>query len=128
MSGAVGCCWHDQGVSWPPKIGEPLPRADAAWYEPVKLHAWVLAERGHGAEWQRVFHVGAEDNKRVWEAIFAAVQEARIATVRDRGAKGVICGVEVQLSLGDRAASVRISWHYVNDQSAPRLVTAYIAL
>lgn len=44
-------------MSWPPTVGEPLPRAEDAWREQIKLEGWILAERGHGAEWQRVFHV-----------------------------------------------------------------------
>lgn len=115
-------------MTWPPKVGEALPRADAAWYEPVKLEEWILAERGHGNDWQRVFHVGLEDRQRVWEAIVAAVQGAQITTVRDRGARGIVCGVEVELAIGERTAQVKISWHYASEESAPRLVTAYVTL
>jgi hypothetical protein len=115
-------------MDWPPKIGEPLPRADQVWYEPVKLEDWIFAERGHGAEWRRIFHVGLEDSARVWEAIVAAVQDARIATIRDRGAKGMVFGVEVVLTIGERTAPVMMSWHYSTGESAPRLVTAYITL
>jgi len=115
-------------MSWPPKIGDPLPRADQVWYESIKLEDWVFAERGHGAEWRRVFQVGSEDRELVWAAIVTAVRDARIATIRDRGAKGLVCGVEVELTIGDRTAPVRISWHYATQVSAPRLVTAYVTL
>jgi hypothetical protein len=115
-------------VSWPPKIGEPLPRADEVWHEPVKLERWILAERGHGKEWRRIFRVGLEDHDRVWEAIVSAVEGARIITVRDKGADGIVCGVEVELTIVDRSAPVTMSWHYTTDVAAPRLVTAYITL
>lgn len=115
-------------MPWPPKTGEPLPRADRVWYEPVKLEDWILAEVGHGKEWQRVFNVGLEDHKRVWEAIISAVQGARIIIVRDKGADGIVCGVEVELTIGERSAPVTMSWHYATDVAALRLVTAYITL
>ena len=124
----VQAAWHDRPVAWPPTIGEPLPRADQVWYEPVKLEHWIFAERGHGAEWQRVFQVGLTDRAHVWEAIVAAVQDAPIATIRDRGAKGIVFGVEVVLTIGERSAPVRMSWHYADEKSAPRLVTAYVTL
>lgn len=115
-------------MSWPPKIGESLPRPDQVWYEPVKLEDWVLAERGHGEDWQRVFLVGLENREQVWESIVAAVQDAHVTTVRDRGANGIVCGVEVELTIGERAAPVTISWHYKSEGAAPRLVTAYTSL
>jgi hypothetical protein len=117
-----------KAMPWPPKIGDPLPGADRVWYEPVKLEDWIFAEQGHGAEWRRVFRVGLEDREHVWEAIVAAVQDARIVTVRDRGAKGIVLGVEVGLTIGERSAPVRMSWHYASEEAAPRLVTAYVTL
>lgn len=113
-------------MSWPPEIGGPLPRAWDAWYEPIKLEEWVLAERGHGPEWRRVFEVGVEDSQRVWRAIMTALTQARVASVRDRGAEGVVCGVEVELTIRERTAPVTLSWHYADATAAPRLVTAYI--
>ena len=115
-------------MGWPPKIGEPLPRADQVWYEPVKLEEWILAERGHGKDWQRAFHVGLEDREQVWDEIVTAVLGAPITTVRDRGVNGIVCGVEVELAIGERAAPVTISWHYASKDAAPRLVTAYTTL
>jgi Domain of unknown function (DUF6883) len=115
-------------VTWPPNIGEPLPRAEAVWYEQVKLDDWVLGTRGHGEEWQRVFQVDVENRQQVWEAIVAAVRAARITTIRDRGADGIVCGVEVELTIGERTATVTTSWHFANEESAPRLVTAYLTL
>lgn len=124
----TGAALTVQSVRWPPKIGDPLPRAAEVWYEQVKLEDWILAERGHGPDWQRVFGVGLSDSERVWQVIAAAAQGARIATVRDRGAEGIVCGVEVELTIGERTASVTVSWHYATRQAAPRLVTAYVTL
>lgn len=115
-------------MTWPPQIGDPLPRADQAWFEPVKLDDWILGEDGHGKEWRRVFHVGLEDRERVWEAIASAVRNAPIATVRNRGFKGIVCSVKVELTIGERTAPVTVGWHYASEKAAPRLVTAYITL
>jgi hypothetical protein len=124
----VHTTWHDRFVSWPPKIGDPLPGADQVWYEPAKLEDWILGEEGHGKEWRRVFRVGLEERERVWHAIALAVQNARITAVRDRGSKGIVCSVKVELTVGERTAPVTISWHYASEEAAPRLVTAYITL
>lgn len=115
-------------MSWPPKIGEPLPRAEGAWYEPAKLERWILSARGHGPELRRVFQVGVEDSDRVWNAIARSIQAARITTVRDRGADGVVCGAVFELTIGGRTAPVTTSWHYATEASPPRLVTAYVTL
>jgi len=124
----VQVAWHDRLVAWPPTIGEPLPRADQVWYEPVKLEDWILAQRDHGEDWLRVFHVELEDRDQLWEAIVAAVQGAPVTTVRDRGANGIVCGVEVELTIRERTAPVTISWHYETEGAEPRLVTAYVSL
>lgn len=115
-------------MTWPPQVGDPLPRADQVWHEPAKFDSWILAEQGHGAEWRRVFHVGIEDVERVWAVIVAAVVHARITTVRDRSAEGIVLGVDVELTIGGRSAPVTICWHYATEESAPRLVTAYVTL
>jgi hypothetical protein len=75
-----------------------------------------------------VFRVGPENREQVWETIVAAVQGARVTTVRDRGANGIVCGLEVELTIGERTAPVTIAWHYESEEAAPRLVTAYTSL
>ncbi len=75
-----------------------------------------------------MFQVGVEDRQEVWEAIVAAVGGARITTIRDRGADGIVCGVEAELTIGERTATVTTSWHFATAESAPRLVTAYLTL
>jgi hypothetical protein len=72
--------------------------------------------------------VSRDDWERVWEAIAAAAHGAQIKTVRNRGNDGVVCGVEVEVTIGERTASVTISWHYENAEAAPRLATAYPTL
>lgn len=115
-------------MSWPPQIGDPLPRAELAWCEPAKVEDWVLGPMGHGREWARVFCVGAEDWVLVWRAIAFATAGAMVHEVRDRRAFGVVCGVKVDLAIGSRTAPATLSWHYHGPTAAPRLVTAYLTL
>jgi hypothetical protein len=87
-------------MSWPPNIGEPLPRAASIWFEQSKLE-WILGAEGH------------------------AMPEATIKEVRKRSPHGVTCGVQVNLTIGDHSAKTLVSWHYALGIAAPRLVTAY---
>ena len=48
--------------------------------------------------------------------------------MRDRGADGIVRGVEVELAVGGRTAPVMLSWHYADPLASPRLMTAYISL
>jgi hypothetical protein len=86
---------------------------------------WILAPEGHGADWARVFRVGPDDLHMIWTAIAYAVRRAPVATIRDRGRHGVVCGVAIRLTLNARTAVVMTSWHYRAESSIPRLVTAY---
>lgn len=108
-----------------PEVGKPLPRVGDAYSEEVKWRSWILAERGHGNEWQRVFHARVED----WEVLFGAIKEtvveAPVSSIRARGEHGLVCGVDIVLTIGERSAPVRISWHHERQDAAPRLVSAW---
>lgn len=108
-----------------PKIGQALPRAHDVYATADKWRGWILATHGHGPEWARVFDVGSDDSEQIWQAIAAAVLDAPVSTVRDRAPYGVVCGVEVELTINDRTARVATAWHYIDEEAAPRLVTAY---
>lgn len=108
-----------------PETGQPLPRAADAHTTADKWQGWILAAQGHGREWTRVFDVGPDDSEGIWQAIAAAVLDARVSTVRDRTPHGVVCGVEVELTITDRTARVATAWHYADEEASPRLVTAY---
>lgn len=112
-------------MGWPPQPGKPLPRASACWYEPVKFEEWILAPRGHGLEWNRVFDVGPRDRERVWQALASAATYAVIAEVRDHGEDGVVCGIRERVKIRMRSAKVTMSWHYEDSTAPPRLITAY---
>jgi len=93
-----------------PTIGEPLPRAADAYAESEKWRSWILAERGHEAEWAKVFHVDLMDTERIWAAITEAILNAPLHKIVDRGQDGVVCGVDIELAIASRSAQVRTSW------------------
>lgn len=111
-------------VSWPPTIGERLPRAESAWCTQAKLTDWVLGARGHADEWRRVFRVGGEDAEFIWDSIAEAVPRYRVTEVRGKGS-AVSYGVLIELQINDRIAPVLTAWHYQDAKASPRLVTAY---
>jgi hypothetical protein len=113
------------GATSKPCVGQPLPSAADAYATREKWDRWILADRGHGQEWARVFRVGPADIERIWQAILEAILDAQVYKVVDRGQDGIVCGVESQLTIGSRTAWVQTSWHYEHAASAPRLVTAY---
>jgi hypothetical protein len=89
---------------------------------------WILAEKGHGREWARVFRIGEDDAEYLWSAIARAAFDAPIFRVVSRGEHGIVCGVAFLLTLNKRTATVATSWHYASMDDAPRLVTAYPTL
>jgi hypothetical protein len=107
---------------WPPRIGEPLPRAAEAYTEPRKLD-WLLSDDGHGREWARVLHIGPGDTERFFDAIRKAVIDATIVRVTER--HGITCGAAITLQIAQRSAKTTTSWHYGHAHDRPRLVTAY---
>lgn len=109
-----------------PTIGQPLPRADHAYATAEKWTLWILADRGHGREWARVFRVHPADSEQVWQAIADAVLYAPVSSVR-KVALGVTCEVNAELAINGRIATVRSAWHYADTGDAPRLVTAFPA-
>lgn len=111
-----------------PEIGQPLPRAADADAMADKWRGWILAVHGHGPEWARVFNVGPLDSEQIWLAIAAAVLDAPVSTIRNRAPYGVVCGVEVELTINDRSALITTAWHYADAGASPRLVTAYPSL
>jgi len=112
-------------MGWPPEAGDSFPRAKDAWYTWDKVEDWILGDRGHGPEWARVFQIGLDDWGYLWQEILGATIGATIQSVRDRSPYGIACEAQVRISIGDRNALVKLSWHYVNEGDAPRLVTAY---
>ena len=122
-------------MSWPPTIGEVLPRAQEAYGVLSKLQAYSLSPGHHvGAHKARVFRqvlaITPEDAGYLAETLLAGICVAPVSDVRDIAPHGVLCGVLVPVR-GLRAHAARVvvvttSWQLRFKQDAPRLVTAYI--
>jgi hypothetical protein len=108
-----------------PAVGETLPRSAEAYAAPEKWDQWILAGRGHGWEWARVFRVGPADVEEIWRAIAEAVLDAPISSVREVSPHGFTCKVQIVVTINARTAAVRTAWHYADAEAAPRLVTAF---
>jgi hypothetical protein len=72
-----------------------------------------------------VFRVDSSQAAKLFAAIKSAAATAPIVSLRSRGRHGVVCGVDVTIRINSRAAQVRTSWHYADEDFAPRLVTAF---
>lgn len=122
-------------MSWPPAIGELLPRAEGAYGILDKLRGYSLnVEHEVGTHKARVFRsvLGITLGDADWlaEQLFAGVCERFVSAVRDNSPHGVLCEVFVPVAgvreLADRTAVVTTSWEYGSPEAAPRLVSAYI--
>jgi len=109
-------------VIWPPRVGEPLPRAEDAWCTQSKLK-WILG-KGHGPEWERVFHVGPNETDLVWSVITEAGLNFPVSGVR-RTRAGIGCGVIANLAINGRTSPALTAWHYEQEGDPPRLVTHF---
>jgi hypothetical protein len=122
-------------VSWPPAIGEPLPRADDAFGVEGKLAAYCL-NRDHelgeakARGFLQVLGITVGDVEYLAAELLAGVLAAPITSVRDNAPFGVLCEVRIRArglrEHHDRVVEVVTSWELRHDGDPPRLVTAYI--
>jgi hypothetical protein len=121
--------------SWPPTIGQLLPRARVAYGVESKLRAYSLnTEHEIGAHKARVFRrmlgIGLDDVEYLVDQLLVGIGDAPISDVRDNAPYGVLCEVVVSVqgigAAAGSAASVTTSWEYRSPEDAPRLVSAYI--
>ena len=120
-------------MSWPPQIGELLPRAEDAYGVQEKLLNYSLKAghpRGKAEAFAQVLAVTAEDLDYVAEALLGAVRTTPVSGVRPAGAHGYHCEVIVQVrglrDRADRVANVLTAWQIRWEGDPPRLITAYI--
>jgi Domain of unknown function (DUF6883) len=122
-------------VSWPPTIGEPLPRASEAHGIREKLAAYCLdlEHEVGGAKargFAQILGIGIADIAYLVQALHTGVREAPVTDVRDNAPYGMLCEVRIPVrGLGNRAARVELvttSWELRDPDASPRLVTAYI--
>jgi Domain of unknown function (DUF6883) len=122
-------------MTWPPKPGETLPRAQEAVGVREKLAGYSLNiahedGRPKAQGFESILGVTIADLDYVEGAILAGVKSAAIGSVRGNAPYGVICVVDVALrGLGakeDRQVDVRTVWELTGSEAPPRLVSAYL--
>jgi hypothetical protein len=122
-------------VSWPPTIGEPLPRADEAFGIREKLAAYCLnldhelgGPKARG--FLQVLGIGIDDLDYLADTLRTAILETPITAVRDNAPFGVLCEVRIAVAgLREhraRVAAVTAAWELRHPEDRPRLVTAYL--
>jgi hypothetical protein len=135
LVGGVHSAWHDRVVSWPPQIGELLPRPEDAYGVEDKLAAYSLnPDHPRGGSKARVFAsalaITADDVVYLADALRTGIRSVTISAVRERGEHGVHCEVIVPVrglrNRDDAEARVLTAWELPSDGDAPRLVSAYI--
>ena len=129
----VHSSWHDRLVSWPPQIGELLPRAEDAYGVHEKLVDYSLKAghpRGKAEGFARALAVTADDLEYVAEALLSGVRTTPVSGVRLAGVHGFHCEVIVEVrglrDRADRVANVLTAWQIRWDGDPPRLITAYL--
>jgi hypothetical protein len=85
--------------SWPPQIGELLPRSEDAYGVQEKLLNYSLKAghpRGKAEAFARVLAVTADDLECIAEGLLSGVRTSPVSGVRPAGAHGFHCEVIVQ--------------------------------
>lgn len=122
-------------MNWPPKVGDPLPRAGEAVGVRRKLSTYCLdPDHEHGGPKARGFEailgITIRDLGYLEGAIETGVLIAAISAVRDRSPYGFVCEVRVPVrGLGAKSArtvTVTTAWMLDGPAAAPRLVNALI--
>lgn len=121
-------------VSWPPEVGEPLPRAAEATGVHEKLAAYSLnVENVRGASkarsFERILGITLEHIDQLEAAIRSGILATAVGSIRDNSPHGTNCVVDVPVhSVGEkreRIVNVRTVWELTGEDAPPRLVTAY---
>jgi hypothetical protein len=121
-------------VPWPPRIGDPLPRASEAFGVRRKLTTYCLnAANEFGAAKARGFalilEITIDDADYLEAAILSAITVAPITAIRDCAPHGVNCVVEVPVRGLDRKSTrlvnIRTVWRIGAPGDRPHLTTAF---
>lgn len=122
-------------MAWPPRIGEPLPRAEAAVGIQRKLMTYSLApDHPVGGPKARGFaQILGITNAHVdylADRIRLGVLTLPVSAIRDKAPHGYICEVMVPvMGRGERRqqrATLTTAWQLAAADAVPRLVSAYI--
>jgi hypothetical protein len=121
-------------VSWPPQVGEPLPRASEAVGITEKLRGYVLAQdhrdnQGKAHGFLVRLGIDLDTVEHLADEIRAGIANSRVSSVRPRP-YGLNCVVEFEISgtcrYSDRSSRIRTIWHLRSPGDRPRLITAFL--
>ena len=121
-------------VRWPPKVGDPLPRAADAVGVREKLAGYSLDPTNEvggpkARGFQRILGIMIDDVAYLEHEIRAGILTAPIGAMRDNPPYGVNCVVAVPVrGLGEksgRVIEVRTVWEITGREAPPRLVSAF---
>ena len=121
-------------MSWPPRVGELLPRCAEPNGIRIKLADHCLnntheqgAAKARGAE--EILGISIDDLEHLAREIEVGISISPVTDVRDNAPYGFTCAVDLAVrGLGERGGSVidtRTVWEIVSEGARPRLVTAY---
>jgi hypothetical protein len=119
---------------WPPKVGDPLPRAAEAFGARRKLATYSLdtTHRIGGPKargFERILGITIDNIGYLEGAIQTGILITAVSVVRDTPPWGINCTVMVPVrGLGEksgRIANVRTAWLLAGAGAPPRLVTAF---
>lgn len=121
-------------MSWPPRVGEVMPRAEEASGVRWKLASYSLNpehERGgpKARGFERILGVTIDDLDYLGAAIESGIAEQAVTAVRDNEPFGFLCEVNVPVrGIGQEAPTVDVTtaWELLSPEAPPRLVSAYI--
>jgi hypothetical protein len=123
-------------VTWPPIVGDRLPRAAEAFGITEKLVTYSLnidhRDGGPKAKgFEQILGITLADVDYLVNTLRAGVLDAAITDVRGNAPYGLLCEVCVSVAglreRSSRVVSVTTSWELQHADDRPRLVTAYIA-
>ena len=121
-------------MTWPPKVGEPLPRADEAFGVHEKLAGYSLnvthEDGGPKARgFRSILGITLDDLDYLAHSIEVGVLATPVGSVRANPPHGANCIVVIPVrGLGEKSArivDVRTVWEIAKQGARPRLVSAF---
>ena len=103
-----------------------VPGAERAYVEDAKL-AYLLSADGHGPEFARTLRLSRDDGPSLGAALLAHVRENPAGPPQPTAAGPTARKYEVvgDLGVGARRVAAVSVWEILEEEAAPRLVTAY---
>ncbi len=125
---------EDPDTPWPPRAGEPLPRAAEATGVRYKLKTYSLdiAHKYGGPKargFELILGITIEAIDYLELQILTRVLDTPVREVRDNAPYGIKCTVDMPISgigaKANRIVNVRTVWAFDRPDAPPRLANAY---